>query len=326
VGFTPVLKDTIEPTGDWYQALRTRQRLPPVDGVMGLEAFGQPFWIGRCRCCGSWRREDAEPTVDVLLECRICRAVLDQTGFKRCREPLAYRTDFVAKASQDSEHFGARFRAVQADGTEVSLTVQRGSNLAYHHAAVLRTFRINRGRAVQADPDDLASYAGFSTELGEEIHRTGPILLRTQHIDIDQKSAIQRLVSKSPGEDAIWLAAPKTTEGLYIAPAAVPVGLRLTSVSGPTAVTSVRAAALSATFLFVDKASLELDIDPDEFDVIEPVVPAAGPRRRAAFANRRSPRERRWILSSAVRIPRCRADASSLRPRNGRHRAKVVPT
>jgi Lhr-like helicase len=274
VGFTPVLKNTIEPTGPWYQALHNKQNLPPVDGVMGLEAFGQPFWIGRCRCCGSWRREDTEPTPDALLECRICRAVLDQAGFKRCREPLAYRTDFLAKPAQDSEQSGARFRAVQADGMDVALAAQPGSNLAYHHAAVLRTFRINRGRAVQPDPDNLASYAGFTTEVGEEIQRTGSvgrIRLRTQHIDIAQQSALQRILSKSPGENAMWLAAPKTTEGLYIAPAAVPAGLRLASVSGPTAVTSVRAAALSATFLFIDKASFELDIDPDEFDVIEPV-------------------------------------------------------
>src|SRR5262249_21204803 len=34
--------------------------------------------------------------------------------------------------------------------------------------------------------------------------------------------------------------------------------------------TSVRAAALSATFILVNRAALELDVDPEEFDVIEP--------------------------------------------------------
>ena len=34
--------------------------------------------------------------------------------------------------------------------------------------------------------------------------------------------------------------------------------------------TSVRAAALSATFILINKAALVLDIDPEEFDVIEP--------------------------------------------------------
>jgi hypothetical protein len=34
--------------------------------------------------------------------------------------------------------------------------------------------------------------------------------------------------------------------------------------------TAVRAAALSATFILVQKAALELDIDPEEFDIVEP--------------------------------------------------------
>ena len=44
------------------------------------------------------------------------------------------------------------------------------------------------------------------------------------------------------------------------------------------AATAVRAAALSATFILVNRAALRLDIDPEEFDVIEPrmVRPAGG--------------------------------------------------
>jgi hypothetical protein len=41
---------------------------------------------------------------------------------------------------------------------------------------------------------------------------------------------------------------------------------------GTLASTAVRAAAMSATFLLVNRAALELDIDPEEFDVIEPRV------------------------------------------------------
>ena len=45
------------------------------------------------------------------------------------------------------------------------------------------------------------------------------------------------------------------------------------------AATAVRAAALSATFILVNRAALELDVDPEEFDVIEPRLfrPAGGP-------------------------------------------------
>jgi hypothetical protein len=69
----------------------------------------------------------------------------------------------------------------------------------------------------------------------------------------------------------IWLAAPKTTDSLFLAPKVVPLGLKPylwgTELERSPA---VRAAAISATFIFVHRAALELDIDPEEFDVIEP--------------------------------------------------------
>jgi hypothetical protein len=46
-------------------------------------------------------------------------------------------------------------------------------------------------------------------------------------------------------------------------------------VSGDRVITSVRAAALSATFIMVHRAALDLDIDPEEFDIIDPRVYAA---------------------------------------------------
>jgi len=49
-------------------------------------------------------------------------------------------------------------------------------------------------------------------------------------------------------------------------------GLRLERVSGERVITSVRAAALSATFIMVHRAALDLDIDPEEFDILDPRV------------------------------------------------------
>ena len=84
----------------------------------------------------------------------------------------------------------------------------------------------------------------------------------------------------------IWLAAPKTTDVLYLAPTTIPVGLAIERVVGPRSLegltpvqildalgrTAVRAAALSATFILVNRASLDLDVDPEEFDVIDPRI------------------------------------------------------
>jgi hypothetical protein len=99
------------------------------------------------------------------------------------------------------------------------------------------------------------------------------------------------------GQDAqrvtgIWLAAPKTTDAIYLAPTTIPPGLCIERVVGPRTLegltaaqvldalgrTSVRASALSATFILVNRAALKLDVDPEEFDVIEPRLfrPAGG--------------------------------------------------
>jgi hypothetical protein len=71
----------------------------------------------------------------------------------------------------------------------------------------------------------------------------------------------------------IWLAASKTTDALFLAPSHVVEGLRPHMVgAGQQRVTSVRAAAISAAYMLVNRAALELDIDPEEFDVLEPRI------------------------------------------------------
>ena len=92
--------------------------------------------------------------------------------------------------------------------------------------------------------------------------------------------------------ERVWLAAPKTTDVIYLAPITVPAGLNIEQVVGPRSLdglsgaqtldalgrTAVRAAALSATVILIGRAALELDVDPEEFDVIDPRIfrPAGG--------------------------------------------------
>ena len=82
-------------------------------------------------------------------------------------------------------------------------------------------------------------------------------------------------VESAASEGPFWLAARKTTDSLFIAPTRRPSGSRIHRVGplrpeGTGGILSVRAAAISATFLLVQRAALGLDIDPDEFEVLEP--------------------------------------------------------
>ena len=77
-------------------------------------------------------------------------------------------------------------------------------------------------------------------------------------------------------QEPLWLVAPKATEALYLAPHRVAPGLRVHAVarssSGEFGDSALRSAALSATFILVNAAAIELDVDPEEFDVLEPRV------------------------------------------------------
>jgi hypothetical protein len=62
----------------------------------------------------------------------------------------------------------------------------------------------------------------------------------------------------------------KATEALYLGMKSIPDGLALDKFDRKPFGASLRAAAISATHLIVQRAALEMDIDPDEFDVLEP--------------------------------------------------------
>ena len=80
----------------------------------------------------------------------------------------------------------------------------------------------------------------------------------------------------------MWLASPKTTDSLFLQPTRNPPGLSLhrlpsrSDEADPPFHTvrwlGVRAAAFSASHMLANRASLDLDIDPEEFDVLEPRI------------------------------------------------------
>jgi DEAD/DEAH box helicase domain-containing protein len=252
-------------------------------------AFGMPFWIAECDKCNSWFRlgDPAE-----LGNCRNCDNTLEPQRMNECREPRAFRTDFRRNEDETKRLIGGRHKAVQVEGETLKL-IPGGSNLALEVKASIKTYRLNRGPVDETSPK---GWAGFSAVAGtQKVTMWGrEATFEDQLID---KPVADDANLKPPGFerysnphktklgfDNIWLAAPKTTDAIFIAPAKVPNGLALyravgvrslgasqgEALIGNLAATAVRAAALSATFLLTNRAALKLDIDPEEFDVIEP--------------------------------------------------------
>ncbi len=254
-------------------------------------AFGNPFWMLECASCNSWYRYDDRPN-DQIGDCPSCQAPLEPQRSNECREPLGFRTNFRPSTDAESEGSRGRHRSIQAEAGALSFESCAHTNLSISVQPQIKTYRLNRGAI---NPDVPGTSVGFSAALGEQVLSRGrqEAILGGQMIaqEIIGTTEAPSGFSRYGGQFAeqvsgIWLAAPKTTDALYLAPQKMPSGLSIERVVGPRSLegltgrqtldalgrTAVRASALSATFILVNRAALELDVDPEEFDVIEPRI------------------------------------------------------
>ena len=253
-------------TGPLESPFRPGSSQRPRDLTPYINPFGEPFWLLHCENCGSWHRYDQKPTG---VDCRSCHYVLPDDTAGECRTPNGFRTDFYPRLIEGHDSAGRSHRSITAEYQHLNLT-KTGSNLSYEYKSQVRTYRLNRG----ADPNSLAAgtLAGFNVDTySHPLPGFRNTRLIQQMIDTANlpSSGYQPDASLPPLRN-LWLAAPKTTDALFVAATSVPAGLRLDRVSGASQLTAVRASALSAAFILVQRAALDLDIDPEEFDIVDP--------------------------------------------------------
>lgn len=276
VGFTPDLAEPLPGRGD--QTLKAHQR----------SAFANPFMLLECGTCRAW----TEITPGVYSdECIACGSKLHPEQARECRVPNAFRTDLPGypRTREEEVDSGIRHRSIQAEGRTLGFTTASdfgpggkwGMSIAHH---LSRTFRLNRGP--QLDDGD----RGFEIRHGSEVkpYRRQNLELPLQCISTQGSLAARVANTFQPDgpPERIWLAAPKTTDALYLSPEAQRPSLALHRLPGRldsmpddedelhriTRWLGIRSAAISASYLIVNRAALELDIDPEEFDVLEPRI------------------------------------------------------
>lgn len=238
--------------------------------------FGERFRLLQCGRCSAWVRLSSVGVGEI--PCEACGAILSDANSRECVVPNAFRTDLRPKSKKEEGAGGSRHRSIQAEGSVLDFETfefeQNGPTMSLRLAfdEQARTYRLNRG------PEHDDGGRGFALKTGEQVVPLGSGTVRLPLQAIDRDKELNEFQVRGGGE-FVWLAAPKTTDSLYLAPANVFSGLslyKLPSLSeepDPRRVSrwqGVRAAALSATFLIVNRASFELDIDPEEFDVLEP--------------------------------------------------------
>ncbi|WP_242392216.1 DEAD/DEAH box helicase [Anaeromyxobacter oryzisoli] len=275
VGFTPELSNPI----------RVRKGEELVKAFKGQKALGVRFDLVECNHCHAWTQAAAAAQSE--WTCKGCGKALDAAQSHECRVPVAFRTNFKPKTSQEDADSGVRHRSIQAEGKELKLEDQQleidghlgAYRLGFDGTAI--TFRLNRGPAAEDGRQ------AFRVESGEEPFPWNPkLLLPGQIVSSEKHLRPKDFRPEAGGAKEIWLAAPKTTDSIYLLPSQISPGLslhRLPARSDDPAAASmrwlgVRSAALSATYFLVNRASLHLDIDPEEFDVMEPRIYGADSR------------------------------------------------
>lgn len=275
-------------------------QLPEVKGkpeaiVPISQALAEPFFMVECPNCNSWSRYNS-----IITEgehCKECGGALEPSHSNECVEPLGFRTDFIPDTDNTSDGPSGRHRSIHAEGVGLALQPVTGTNMSVQLYPGARTYRMNRGAY---DPV-IGRWRGYSIdESATRVHLPGfrrSVWIHSQWIDKTIPTKPEFVVqSEKSGQsrENLWLAAPKTTDLLLLAPTKNPSGLSLDHIVGQSSIqdlsggellqamraTAVRASAISASFLLVGRAAIELDVDPEEFDIIDPRAahPGAGLR------------------------------------------------
>lgn len=262
VGFTGVLRAPDEHKDDLNSAMEPYTKSWKKDD----------FHLRFCDACGKWSKG-----TEYTEHCG-CGAKLADTPI-HCVTPAAYRTDFRPKDEAIASEVG---QLITLASLGEPLNSVDHENLRVNFAEHSEIYLVNPGSRTEEDPSGFEGYTVQNVDDGaaKVIHwfKNAPRLkLKGQAID---PTVIEEDAMRWRGGEEVtkaWLASPKITNSLQIGPRKLNPNLRLLDMDvsmnkrDPSR-TSVRAAAISATELIVQRAALELDIAPEEFDNLAPNI------------------------------------------------------
>jgi superfamily II DNA/RNA helicase len=250
-----------------YRAPRGRESLAQL-----LEGWkDDERWIASCGSCGAIRSEVKVP--DGALNCRDCGAQIDQASFASHVAPSGFTSSFSARPVEENEDMLSFRRLVAIEADDVQVSVRGGTNAKIGTSEEAYVLRLNEGLSDgSGDPVPFelveATFHKVPVSKGRSWRLPNQMLLAGKH---DERLRLG-FVEGGGAPKALRLMSRKSTDALFLTPEKLPEGIDLGRIGRCVADTGVRAALVSATQLLVQRASLELDIDPEEFDALEPRV------------------------------------------------------
>lgn len=234
-------------------------------------------WIARCENCGAVTGAAPQPEHDSA--CPDCGVAIAATSYLRFVSPAAFTTDFVPKEVNDAEQLRSFRRVVALEANEAfSASPCAGSNALVGASSTAKVLRLNEGLSEagqDAEPFEVQEYEKHRVAAGAGARWSlpGQALLK----EVGGTAQRRGIVEGAGQESIVRLMARKNTDALYLMPSTIPDCLDVARISRRATDTGVRAAWISATQLLLQRAALEMDIDPEEFDALEPRLSADRP-------------------------------------------------
>lgn len=237
--------------------------------------------VALCQACGSARYSLLLP--QSAQQCEDCGGDIEPNEFNNYITPAAFRTDFKA-AETDLDTVGRM--AVRTVATVLHLGGRKDAgSLRVRRGASVTIMQLNDGV-----DDDTGQPSRFSVCEAEDSRVRIPRAASTtladdQAIVLDEISgSSSRWVVKPNTLRTFGLIAKKETDALYLELLDFDPRLTLDKVArkGNFSHLPTRSAAISATQILVQKAALDLDVSPDEFEALEPRLREGNPMLQIA--------------------------------------------
>jgi DEAD/DEAH box helicase domain-containing protein len=240
---------------------RRRQAIDPG------AAFSRQFALLQCSGCGGWHRVNPADSDEI---CAGCGAVLQLSAARECVVPVGFRTDFEPGGDKQRRPRGGA-RISMAETRPLTFAQIPDSNVICEAVPEQQLYRLNRGTWV-SDPGG-GHWSGWDLVPGRTPVRLSDgrtAVLASQWIESRFATAVGDFRASGTPRTGLFFAAPKVTGALFVAPRAIPACIRFDVAGNGQYWGNGRAAMISAAFLLVFRAAQELDVDPEDFEVIEP--------------------------------------------------------
>ncbi|SEE27416.1 Helicase conserved C-terminal domain-containing protein [Rhizobiales bacterium GAS191] len=247
-----------------------------IQSPRGALWYAETAYIAACPKCGATNTSDL--AVHKAEPCGDCGESLTAEAFELYHLPAAFRTVFEPSPVDQDELGGAARRETSSEIEDVATHAVGGANFAFGTGEAAAIIRRNRG-PLGDDGLPTGFVVNHATQKNVKVQNSPPVWVSTlkdqavldEVLDSPKWERAKDALGATLPPERVRLMSRKRTDSLYLAMARLPAGFAFDRIGSrnPHA-TSVRSAAISATQLVVQRAALEMDIGPEEFESLEP--------------------------------------------------------